>query len=288
MPELAEVEFFRRRWSAGHGAKVLAVRLHEGKQVFRDCRTAQLRRKLTGATLLGSEAAAKQMLFRFSGGAWLGIHLGMSGELRTEAPDHAATKHDHFVLVQKQRQLVFNDSRMFGRVLFATGPKPPAWWTDIAPAILSEAFSIEAVALFLKRRARAPLKAVLLLQERFPGIGNWMADEILWRAALHPARPAGSLSAAEVRTLHRECRFVCRGALKYNAGVGGPMPPALNAFMPRSWLFNHRWEDGGRCPRTKKPLARAEIGGRTTCWSPARQRLRRATIVPPGTRLLNL
>lgn len=274
MPELAEVEFFRKRWAAGHGAKITAVRLHEGKKVFRGTSTAQLKRHLTGATLLDSETAAKQMLFRFSGGAWVGIHLGMSGETRAESPAYVPTKHNHFILVQKGRQLVFNDPRMFGRVLFHSGPKPPAWWTRIAPAILSPAFTLEAVATFLKRRARAPIKAVVLMQERFPGIGNWMADEILWRAAIHPKQAAGSLTPAEVKALHRECRFVCRGALKYNAGVGGPMPRELNALMPASWLFNHRWEDGGRCPRTGKPLHREEVGGRTTCWSPARQKLR--------------
>lgn len=274
MPELAEVEFFRKRWSAGHGARVLAVHLHAGKQVFRATSIAQLKRRLTGATLLGSETAAKQMLFRFSGGGWLGIHLGMSGELRVEAPGYAPARHDHFILVQKGRQLVFNDPRMFGGVLFATGPKPPPWWSRIAPAILSRDFTVEAVARFLQRRGRAPIKAVLLMQERFPGIGNWMADEVLWRAAIHPKRLAGSLTPAEVRALHRECRRVCRLALDTIAGKGRYLPPSLNHHIPESWLFWHRWEDGGRCPRTKKPLLRAEVGGRTTCWSPARQKLR--------------
>ncbi len=282
MPELAEVEFSRKRWSAGHGAKVVAVRLHEGKKVFRGCDTAALKRRLTGARLLESETAAKQMLFRFSGGnlpragsrGWLGIHLGMSGELRVEPPDYTATKHDHFILVQQQRQLVFNDPRMFGGVLFHHGKTAPAWWTKIAPAILSAAFTVGAVTAFLRRRARTPIKAVLLMQERFPGVGNWMADEILWRAAIHPKRPAGSLTVAEVRTLHRECRQVCRLALDTIAGQGRYLPPNLNAHIPQSWLFWHRWEDGGRCPRTKKPLVREEVGGRTTCWSPARQKLR--------------
>ncbi len=274
MPELAEVEFFRKRWSAGHGARVLAVRLHDGKKVFRGTSTTLIRKKLTGATLLGSETAAKQMLFRFSGGGWLGIHLGMSGGLRVEPPAYVPAKHDHFILVQKQRQLVFNDPRMFGGVRFATGPRPPAWWTRIAPAILSAEFTVETVAAFLRRRRRAPIKAVLLMQERFPGVGNWMADEILWRAAIHPRRRAGSLSPAEVRVLHRECRRVCRLALDAIAGRGRHLPPSLNAHIPRSWLFWHRWEDGGLCPRTKKPLLRAEVGGRTTCWSPARQKLR--------------
>jgi len=279
MPELAEVEFFRKRWSAGHGARVIAVRLHEGKKVFRGCDTAALQRRLTGATLLGSETAAKQMLFRFSGDNWLGVHLGMTGETRVEPPDYVATRHDHFILVQKERQLVFSDPRMFGAVLFHHGKEAPAWWTRIAPAVLSEAFTVEAVADFLRRRSRAPIKAVLLMQERFPGIGNWMADEILWRAAIHPKRPAGSLKPAEVRTLHRECRKVCELALKTIAGAGGHLPPDLNVHIPQSWLFWHRWENGGRCPRTGKPLVREEVGGRTTCWSPARQKLPRKLVI---------
>jgi len=44
--------------------------------------------------------------------------------------------------------------------------------------------------------------------------------------------------------------------------------------IPDTWLFNHRWAGGGRCPRTGVPLVREEIGGRTTCWSPGRQKMR--------------
>jgi len=274
MPELAEVEFFRKRWRAGHGAKVIAVRLNEGKKVFHGSDPSLLKRALAGARLLDSETKAKQMLFHFSGNAWLGVHLGMSGELRVEPPDYKQAKHDHLVLVQKERQLVFNDPRMFGGVLLHVGKKAPKWWTKIAPSILSDEFTIEAVAAFLKRRGRAPIKAVLLMQERFPGIGNWMADEVLWRAAIHPRRKAGSLNAIEVRALHRECRKVCRLALDTIAGRGNYLPPDLNLHIPKSWLFLHRWRRGGRCPRTHQPLAHATIGGRTTCWSPARQKMR--------------
>jgi formamidopyrimidine-DNA glycosylase len=273
MPELAEVEFFRKRWGAGHGSRVLAVLAHGRAKVFRGCAAALLRRQLTGTKLLRSETAAKQMLFRFSGGGWLGVHLGMSGELRVEPRDYAPQKHDHLVLRQRRRALVFTDPRMFGGVLISTGKTPPRWWTKIAPPILSASFTAEAVAAFLRRRARAPIKAVLLMQERFPGIGNWMADEVLWRAAIHPRRLAGSLTPAEVRTLHRECQKVCRLALDTIAGRGAYLPPNLNAHIPKTWLFWHRWEDGGRCPRTGAKLIRAEIGGRTTCWSPARQKL---------------
>lgn len=273
MPELAEVEFFRKRWDqAGGGQRINTVKLHPHAKVFRGSDPAAIARAATGAKLLSSESAAKQMLFRLSGNAWLGIHLGMSGELFVRAPDYRLTRHDHLALVTRKHTLVFTDPRMFGRVQFHRGPKPPDWWTKIAPAILSREFTADAVAAFLRRRARAPIKAVLLMQERFPGIGNWMADEILWRAAIHPKRPAGSLTAAETNTLWRECRRVSRQALGAIAGRGDDLPADLNVNIPETWLFRHRWRAGGRCPKTGVVLLREIVGGRTTCWSPARQK----------------
>lgn len=274
MPELAEADFFRRRWhEAAVGQRIVSVHTHDGKKLFRHLPLAKFRRALTGARLRSSAAAAKQMLFRFGPDVWLGIHLGMSGELRVEPAGHHPARHDHLALRTHRHTLVFSDPRMFGRIQFHQGKTAPAWWTKIAPAILSPTFTVEAVAAFLRRRARAPIKAVLLMQERFPGIGNWMADEILWRGGIHPGRPAGSLTAAEVRTLWRECRQVCRLALRTIAGAGGRLPPDLNVHIPDTWLFNHRWENGGRCPKTGRLLVREHIGGRTTCWSPGRQKL---------------
>jgi formamidopyrimidine-DNA glycosylase len=273
MPELAEAEFYRKRWHlAANGQAIAEVHTHDGKKLFREIPLSQFKRALTGARFLSSTAAAKQMLFRFSGDIWLGIHLGMSGELSVGAADYVTRKHDHLALRTRRHTLVFSDPRMFGRILFHQGKDTPDWWTRIAPAILSADFTVKAVTTFLQRRGRAPIKAVLLMQERFPGIGNWMADEILWRAAIHPRRLAGSLSPTEARALWRECRQVCRLALRTIAGTGGRLPPDLNIHIPNSWLFNHRWENGGRCPKTGRLLIREEIGGRTTCWSPGRQK----------------
>ncbi len=297
MPELAEVEFYRKRWyRAAVGERVTRILTHDKKKLLRELNLPAFRRALVGATLQYSEARAKQMLFRFSGDVWLGIHLGMTGELRVEPPDYAPGKHDHLVLVTAKagrvapaeprlteggfpyarpiaHVLVFTDPRMFGRVDFHVGKEPPTWWMKIAPAILSPAFTVSAIADFLQRRRRTPIKAALLMQERFPGVGNWMADEILWRAAIHPARLAGSLTPAEIRSLWRECRQVCRLALDAIAGRGRTLPPNLNVNIPDTWLFNHRWTRGGKDPKTGTPLNHATIGGRTTCWSPARQKL---------------
>jgi len=215
------------------------------------------------------------MVFRFGSDAWLGIHLGMSGELTVAPSDYTPAKHDHLVLFTKKHDLGSSPTRacLVGW-RFHGGAEPPVWWSRIAPALLSKAFTVAAVAAFLKRRARAPIKAVLLMQERFPGIGNWMADEILWRAAIHPRRAAGTLKSKEVRALWQACRTVARQALAAIAGRGDTLPADLNVGIPQSWLFHHRWQQGGTCPKTKTPLAHATIGGRTTCWSPARQTLK--------------
>jgi formamidopyrimidine-DNA glycosylase len=273
MPELAEVEFYRRRWDeAGRGRRVRAVEASGLAPTFRGVTAAGLRSALAGRTLRRSAAAGKQMGFQFGRGVWLGIHLGMTGELRSEPADYRMQRHDHLVLRMADCALVFTDFRRFGRIDLYRGPGTAGWWSRIAPPVLSADFTADAVAEFLRRRRRAPLKAVLLRQERFPGVGNWMADEILWRAGIHPARAAGSLKPEEIRILWRRCREVARQALRVIAGQGGKLPETLNAHIPDSWLFPHRWQPGGRCPRTGAALRRATIGGRTTCWSPARQR----------------
>ncbi len=271
MPELAEVDYIRKRWNPGLKKKIESVEIHGEKRIFRGIDLREFGNALAGAKLERSEARGKQMLFvaKKDGNkerAWLGLHLGMTGELRAEPPDYAAKKHDHLLLRQKKHALVFEDARMFGRVLFEEGGEAPKWWTKLPPDLLSAAFTLKELDAFLKRRGRAPMKAVLLMQERFPGIGNWMADEILWRAAIHPKQAAGSLGAAETKALYREIRWVCRAALRIIGEKWGDLPD--------SWLFNHRWEKGGTCPRTGAKLQHATIGGRTTCWSPGRQKLK--------------
>src|SRR2546430_15763968 len=86
MPELAEVEYFRRQWNAGIGHRVIKIALHSGKRIFRGTNTRALPEELAGAHLLTSEARGKRMLFRFSNENWLGLHLGMSGKMEAASP----------------------------------------------------------------------------------------------------------------------------------------------------------------------------------------------------------
>lgn len=270
MPELAEVEFYRKQWDVGLRQIVARVALHKGKRLFRDAATERLTMRLPGRRLLGSEARAKQMLFRFSGAGakrpalWLGVHLGMTGRLSVAGPSVAPGKHDHLVLFQKRQALVLTDARMFGRIRLHEGPQPPAWWTTLPPAVASPDFTPELLAEFCKRRARLAVKAALLVQSRFPGVGNWMADEILWQARIDPRQPCAKLSRARITRLWEAAQHVCATAMA-TVGIDFSDPP-------EGWLYHARWSAAGRCPRDGGRLKTATIGGRTTRWCAKCQR----------------
>jgi formamidopyrimidine-DNA glycosylase len=263
MPELAEVDWYRKQWNAGRGDVVVDLALHARKRVFRGTNTREMQR-LIGEKLSTSEARGKRMLFKFSGDNWLGIHLGMTGTLRVESGDYRAAKHDHLVIRLRKRALVFRDSRQFGRVRFHHGADAPDWWNDKVPEIISPRFNRRWIDNFLDRHGKAPIKAVLLMQHGFSGIGNWMADEILWRAKILPARRAASLGEKERAVLFRETKFVARRSLE-TLGVNYADPP-------RGWLIHERWNRTGVCPKHHTPLRRATVGGRTTAWCPRCQK----------------
>ena len=130
MPELAEVAYACSLWNDGLGKKVKTVHLHPTSRVFRDEDRDQFRVNLTGKALKRSETHGKQMLFTFSGGYWLGLHLGMTGWLHSEEVDYSPQKHDALVLFQAKQALVFRDPRQFGRLRMHHGKHPPEWWSE--------------------------------------------------------------------------------------------------------------------------------------------------------------
>ena len=264
MPELAEVEWYRKQWDPGLGGRVAGVELHARKRVFRDTNTRRLRQCLVGQKFMQSVALGKRMLFRFSDENWLGVHLGMTGSLRVEPARFAPGKHDHLVLRQSARTLVFRDSRQFGRVRFHHGSNQPDWWHSDVPEIGSKRFDSAFLDTFLDRHKKAPVKAVLLLQDGFSGIGNWMADEILWRAKILPGKAAGQLTSSQRSSLLREAIFVAKHSL---ASLGRDY-----SDPPGTWLIHERWSTRGVCPKHRILLRRATIGGRTTAWCSMCQR----------------
>ncbi|MDE0826253.1 MAG: hypothetical protein OSA48_05540 [Akkermansiaceae bacterium] len=276
MPELAEVELARRLWEPAVGDTITAVDCHPKTRVFRDCPAATLRKLLPGTQLIATRAHGKRLLFTFSSATehflHLELHLGMAGRLYTAPPDHLAEKHDHFLLRTPNHTFAYNDYRQFGGVKLHREADP---WAALPPQVLDRKFSLAYLTALLDRRPRVALKALLLDQSAFPGVGNWMADEICWRLNAHPSTPVGRLDPADLR---KSSQFVCRGAIRHvadkNFALSSTRTEAfapgsyVHLVPPPSWLFQHRWKPGGSCPRCNKSLARATIAGRTTAWCP--------------------
>jgi formamidopyrimidine-DNA glycosylase len=97
------------------------------------------------------------------------------------------------------------------------------------------------------------VKAILLNQQLIAGIGNLYADEILFRARIHPATQISALEEKMVAKLFRAARDILKRAIEAKADVDQ---------MPKSWLLPHRGK-GGKCPRCGRELTSATIGGRT-------------------------
>ena len=276
MPELAEVEWFRKQWNPGIGHEVVDLKAHSRKYVFRGTDGNALRENLIRQKLVRSKRSGKQMLFEFSGDnpemigarenirSFLGIHLGMTGKTHIESSDFRPGKHDHLILHQSERSLVFTDPRQLGQIRFHHGKEAPDWWRDRPPEIDSHEFDQKFFNEFLDRHRKAPIKASLLMQSGFAGIGNWMADEILWRAKVLPSKRIHKLTTRERSAIFRATKWVVRRSLE-TLGKDFSDPP-------KNWLIHQKWKRGGICPIHRTPLRHATVAGRTTAWCPNCQR----------------
>ena len=188
----------------------------------------------------------------------------MTGSLHINSSNYQNHKHDALILYQSNQALVFKDPRQFGRLRLHTGKTPPSWWSELPTSMLDPKFKLSVLSNALSRHGKRPIKALLLDQRYFQGMGNWMADEVLWRSGIHPARLGSKINTAECANLFSQIKFVVRGAMK-SVGKHGGDPP-------KGWLFHVRWKSGGICPKTQSPLKREEIGGRTSCWCPKLQK----------------
>ena len=258
MPELPEVESYRRL------AELAALRRPISAVEALDPRYLRGRPEqgvgMVADALVGHSFVAARRLGKLAlldtdrDGPTLGLHFGMTGTLIVDgqagveglmySSQREEPAWERFVLrFGDGGRLVLRDPRRFGRIeLDPDEQHLGVDLLDVTPAGLRDALAGSA----------APLKARLLDQSRLAGAGNLIADEALWRAALDPARPAGSLSPAELRRLHRHLLATVADFLTNGGSHTGQLLPARRP--------------GGQCPRDGTPLVRRTVGGRTT-WS---------------------
>jgi len=260
MPELPEAERARALVEKrGLHRRIVAV--DDGDAyVCRPHQPGEIAAALTGHELVAAHRRGKTMWFDTDDGPTLGLHLGMAGRIVIDGasegdpkpmePDAGRRGWERFVLeFDDGGRLVLEDKRRLGRAvldpdLSRVGPDA----MEITRAAFQERVG----------RGAAPVKARLLDQSALGGVGNLLADEALWRARIHPQRPAGELSRDDLDRLRRVLRGATRSALRHG-GV------STGEFVPHRRLGEH-------CPRCGADLRRATVGGRTTWWCPDEQR----------------
>jgi formamidopyrimidine-DNA glycosylase len=252
VPEIIEVEAARQVLDARALDREIA-RVHAPDAWFlkRGTTAAALRHALIGASFAAARRIGKQIVLDTSAPAVrIGIHLGMSGRVivdGAEAGDPLVYASNRAV-VQWQRfgvhfadggSFMLRDPRRLGAV--ELDPDEARFGPD---ALTLTAKQLDHA---LARRT-APVKAVLMDQHRIAGLGNLLVDEVLWRAAIDPARLAVNVDVEERRTLHKSVRTALRVLGRRGGSHTGDLPRDLDVPCPR---------DGG-------VLQRRTIAGRTT------------------------
>jgi formamidopyrimidine-DNA glycosylase len=246
MPELPEAERARRTLESALGRRIVAVDDRDS-YVCRPHTPGELASALTGHTLATAHRRGKFMWLETEDGPALGLHLGMAGRIMVDPDD--STRWDRFTIeFADGGRLVLRDKRRLGRAVL--NPDFSHVGPDAAEVGRGD----------FRRRigaGRAPIKARLLDQHAISGIGNLLADQILWQARISPLRSTAALSTDELDRLRREVRAAVRSAIRKGGAHTG------------SFIQARRRE--GLCPRDGQALARGQIGGRTTYWCPACQ-----------------
>jgi formamidopyrimidine-DNA glycosylase len=271
VPELPEVESARAVIDKAALGRVIADVDDSDSYECRPHRPGDIRAAILGRTLTAVHRQGKSIWCETSGvapadppGPVLGLHLGMSGKIviadgqgteidggdywargRTAADGRFA----RFSLAFADGgSLLLVDPRRLGRVRL----NPPVERLGPDAQQISPAQFRAVLA-----KGTAPVKARLLDQDAIAGIGNLLADQILWAARVSPARPVGELTPAEVGRLLRALRHAIRSAL----ADGGVHTLPMIGFRTA----------GATCPRCGAPMAHGTVGGRTTWWCPREQ-----------------
>jgi formamidopyrimidine-DNA glycosylase len=279
VPELPEVEAARalaRRVAIGR--RIARVWCARDPIVLEALAPATLRRALLGRRVLGVGRHGKHLWLELDERPWPCFHFGMTGGFHAprargvrlvssgsrEAGDGWPPRFVKLRLTfDDGGELAMSDARRLGRVRLRMDPRMEPPISDLGFDAL---LGLPSPALFadLLGERSAPMKAVLLDQSFAAGVGNWIADEVLYQARVAPRRPARSLSRAEARHVRSALRSVVATAVAARAD---------SERFPRTWLFHRRWGRGADAITVRGEKIRHDtIGGRTTAWVPGVQR----------------
>jgi formamidopyrimidine-DNA glycosylase len=247
MPELPEAERARVTLESVLGRRIARVD-DTDRYVCRPHQPGEIAAALEGQVFAGAHRRGKFLWLETEDGPTLGLHLGMAGHIALEPPVDKPIWDRFTVQFEDGGRFALRDRRRLSRAVL--NPDLGHVGPDAADVTRPDFRRLIGA-------GRTALKARLLDQGAISGVGNLLADQVLWQARIAPQRPTADLTDEELDRLRRELRAAVRSAIRH----GGVHTGTFVAARGRE----------GSCPRCGHELGRATVGGRTTYWCPACQ-----------------
>ncbi|XP_057772799.1 formamidopyrimidine-DNA glycosylase isoform X1 [Salvia miltiorrhiza] len=278
MPELPEVEAARRAL-AEHtvGKKIIKVIVADDSKVIDGVSPKDFEAALVGKTIVATHRKGKNMWIELDSPPFPSFQFGMAGAVYIKGV--AVTKYKRsvvkdtdewpskysklFVELADGLEFSFTDKRRFAKVRLLDNPVSVPPISELGPDALTEPMTEDELCNSLKKK-NIGIKALLLDQSFLSGIGNWMADEVLYQARIHPLQTASSLSKECCTNLLKCINEVIEKALEVGAD---------SSQFPDNWIFNSREKKPGKAFVDGKKLDFIKAGGRTTAYVPELQKL---------------
>lgn len=274
MPELPEVETIihsLRPKVLGRTIERVEVLLDK---VIREPEAEQFAKHISGRTITGVERRGKHLLFNITGSLVLIVHLRMTGRLLYVAPDLPRDKYTHVVFhLDNGKELRFHDMRQFGTMDLIPADRLKNFHSlnKLGPDALDPSLTRDVFKKMLKGRT-GQIKKILLDQTFITGIGNIYANEILWKARIHPERSATSLTPRDLGRLYHAMREVLKTAIDHRGttirdyvdGEGNP-----GSFQE---LLAVHGRENQPCPLCGNFIVRVKNGGRSAYFCPSCQK----------------
>lgn len=266
MPELPEVETIKRELEkAVLGKKIIEVKVNNSK-VIKEPKKEAFLKGLKNATIKNALRKGKLLILELASGKSLTIHLKMTGQLIY--PGDAQQSRVSFRL-SDNKWLDFNDRRLLGELRLVNDWTSLKFVKELGP----EPFDLNVdkfKQLLVNKNTK--IKPLLMDQTFIAGVGNLYAAEALFRAKIHPERPASSLSEKEKESLFKETTAVLNEAIKYK---GSSVDQYIQlSGKPGDYIKYHKvyGREGQACFVCKTPIKRITLGSRGTYFCPKCQK----------------